>query len=688
MSNPAFTDFETRHRLTLNEMQREAVRTVEGPVLLTAVPGSGKTTVLICRIGYMTEVCGIDPGSILTVTYTKAATADMRRRFLDRFGGVPDAKKVRFSTINALCFGVIGEYARTVSKRAPFELLPEDRARGLLQSLWIETQREYPTQGELKELQKRISYAKNSMLTESELKTLDSDGIPFSALCKRYNDSLVESRHMDYDDQMVYTLRLFKKYPALLERYRRRYRYILVDEAQDTSRIQHELLYLLAGETRNLFMVGDEDQSIYGFRAAYPEALLRFETRFPGAKLLFLEQNYRSSSEIVACADALIRRNKSRREKRMTPARSAGGGSTLRIVPLRSAAAQYAYLLKLADTCRGETAILYRDNESALPLIDLLRAKGIPFSLRRSDDSFFEHRTVRDLTDLLGLALDPADVSRFARVWPRLGLYIQKEQALKAIDEAKQTGRAVTEVLLAMPLSRFQAGKVKALQTQLKNMRGQPAGTALYKLIRFSGYAEYLQRQQAQSRKPEILEMLADGAGGISDFLDKLERLRAFVNEAKPDETAPLILSTIHSAKGLEFDSVCLLDVFDGVLPAPGGDGANAKALAAEAEEERRLFYVAVTRAKNRLTVFELADRPADFVSELKRAAGLTAQNSAAPKGFAAGERVRHISFGPGTVLRNLPAEDVIEIRFDDGRTRSLSASFCKKKRLLRPAET
>lgn len=130
MSDPAFTDFETRHRLTLNEMQRDAVRTVEGPVLLTAVPGSGKTTVLICRIGYMTEVCGIDPGSILTVTYTKAATADMRRRFLDRFGGVTDAEKVRFATINALCFGVIGEYARTVSKRAPFELLPEDRARG------------------------------------------------------------------------------------------------------------------------------------------------------------------------------------------------------------------------------------------------------------------------------------------------------------------------------------------------------------------------------------------------------------------------------------------------------------------------------------------------------------------------------------------------------------------------------
>ena len=276
----------------LNAQQSEAVKTVEGPVLLLAVPGSGKTTVLVLRLGYMILNCGIAPENILTVTYTVAATQDMAKRFAGYFGGEL-AARLEFRTINGICAKIIAYYSRAIGKK-PFELVT-----GILTQIYQQVEQNWPTEADLRNVRTLITYIKNQMLTEKEIKALSKQkgsplraadcDINIAAIYERYNRWLREQHLMDYDDQMVYALTILRKVPQVLEHFQEQYRYICVDEAQDTSRIQHTIIALLASKFDNLFMVGDEDQSIYGFRAACPEALINFEKEHSGAKVLLME---------------------------------------------------------------------------------------------------------------------------------------------------------------------------------------------------------------------------------------------------------------------------------------------------------------------------------------------------------------------------------------------------------------
>ena len=301
------------NRIVLNPQQSEAVKTVNGPVLLLAVPGSGKTTVLVLRLGYMITNCGIDPENILTVTYTVAATRDMARRFAGFFGEEL-ASRLEFRTINGICAKIIGYYSRVLGKKA-FELVTDEKkTAGILTQIYQQVEQTWPTEADLRNVRTLITYIKNQMLTEKEIRELGSGkGSPLrdadcqiniGQIYERYNRWLREQHLMDYDDQMVYALTILRKVPQVLAHFQDLYRYICVDEAQDTSKIQHAIIALLASRYDNLFMVGDEDQSIYGFRAAYPEALLNFEKEHRGAKILLMEQNYRSGSGIVGGSDA------------------------------------------------------------------------------------------------------------------------------------------------------------------------------------------------------------------------------------------------------------------------------------------------------------------------------------------------------------------------------------------------
>lgn len=299
----------------LNSQQQEAAQTTEGPILLLAVPGSGKTTVLVNRLGYMIHCCGIRSESILTLTYTVAATKEMSQRFATRFGQ-EYADRMKFWTINGLSARIIQFYGRTYAKSAPFALLDNDRdVNKILSGIYREIAREYPTESTIKSLRTAITYAKNMMLPEKDLGEVDTDVECFPEIFKAYQDTLRTRQRMDYDDQMVYAHTILRTIPAVLEHFQNEFRYICVDESQDTSKIQHAIIALLAKKHQNIFMVGDEDQSIYGFRAAYPEALMAFEQTYPNAKVLLMEQNYRSTQEIVDVANAFVKRNKFRHEK-------------------------------------------------------------------------------------------------------------------------------------------------------------------------------------------------------------------------------------------------------------------------------------------------------------------------------------------------------------------------------------
>ena len=306
-------EFTARYMPQFSEQQRAAVRETEGPVLLLAVPGSGKTTVLVTRLGYMALCRGIDPAHILAVTYTVAATRELRARFTARFPELA-GRTPEFRTINGLSSKIIEACGR---QRGPAFALQENTGElaALVGRIYQALNGDYPTDSTIREVRTAITYCKNMMLSADEIAAQDF-GLPrFAALYAHYCTALREARQMDYDDQMAYALAILRKRPEILAEFQERYPYLCVDESQDTSRVQHAIIELLARKTGNLFMVGDEDQSIYGFRAAYPEALLRFSAVWPGAKTLLLEDNYRSTPEILRLAGAFIEGSRERYPK-------------------------------------------------------------------------------------------------------------------------------------------------------------------------------------------------------------------------------------------------------------------------------------------------------------------------------------------------------------------------------------
>lgn len=630
-------EFETTFSVKLNQQQKEAVQSTKGPVLLLAVPGSGKTTVLVTRLGYMIYCKNIPPERILTVTYTVAATKDMSERFAVRFGE-DMAKRLEFRTINGICAMIIQYYGRRIGK-TPFELVKDEKATtGMLIKICQDHGMGYPTESDLKNVRTLITYIKNMMLNEEELQKLEEESdIRIAGIYREYCRQMREQKLMDYDDQMLYAYNILRKDPGVLAYFQNRYPYICVDEAQDTSKIQHAIIALLAAGTGNLFMVGDEDQSIYGFRAAYPEALLSFEKKHSGAKVLLMEENFRSNAKIVEAADKFIQKNTLRHEKHMRAAREAG--ADIREISLKSRKAQYVYLMKAAQECttgmagmsgseehRGradasvtETAVLYRDNECAIPLIDLLERKNIPYRMRNADLSFFTHRTVLDVQNIIRFAMDSKDTELFMQIYYRLKLFFNKKDALRYAQISQEKDMEVLDAALKYGnLEKYQEDNIRNLKRQMVRILNMPGDEAVNQILTYMGYQDYLKKMGMNANKLETVKLIGSRVESPEKLLERLEELRTIIQEKVSDKDCPFILSTMHASKGLEYDTVYLLDVLDGILPEKVL--ANPRTASKEEletyEEERRLFYVGVTRAKNQLNVFT-TNKPSKFCSEL-----------------------------------------------------------------------
>ena len=630
-------EFETTFSVKLNQQQKEAVQSTKGPVLLLAVPGSGKTTVLVTRLGYMIYCKNIPPERILTVTYTVAATKDMSERFAVRFGE-DMAKRLEFRTINGICARIIQYYGRRIGK-TPFELVKDEKATtGMLIRICQDHGMGYPTESDLKNVRTLITYIKNMMLNEEELQKLEEESdIRIAGIYREYCRQMREQKLMDYDDQMLYAYNILRKDLGVLAYFQNRYPYICVDEAQDTSKIQHAIIALLAAGTGNLFMVGDEDQSIYGFRAAYPEALLSFEKKHSGAKVLLMEENFRSNAKIVEAADKFIQKNTLRHEKHMRAAREAG--ADIREISLKSRKAQYVYLMKAAQKCttgmagmsgseehRGradasvtETAVLYRDNECAIPLIDLLERKNIPYRMRNADLSFFTHRTVLDVQNIIRFAMDPKDTELFMQIYYRLKLFFNKKDALRYAQISQEKDMEVLDAALKYGnLEKYQEDNIRNLKRQMVRILNMPGDEAVNQILTYMGYQDYLKKMGMNANKLETVKLIGSRVESPEKLLERLEELRTIIQEKVSDKDCPFILSTMHASKGLEYDTVYLLDVMDGILPEKVL--ANPRTASKEEletyEEERRLFYVGVTRAKNQLNVFT-TNKPSKFCSEL-----------------------------------------------------------------------
>jgi len=739
-------EFLRRFPLDLNEQQREAVLSVNGPVLLLAVPGSGKTTVLVARLGYLIYGCGIRPENILTITYTVAATHDMKRRF-ESFFGREMAERLEFRTINGICARIIYYYSSLIGKKAFGLAADEKMTSGVLSRIYQEAEGEWPGEWDLRALRVKITYCKNMMLTGQEIADLDKEtGIRFAEIYRRYNAWLREQHLMDYDDQMVYALAILRRSEQVRKAFRDRYRYICVDEAQDTSRIQHAVISLLAEGSGNLFMVGDEDQSIYGFRAAYPQALLDFDKDHKGAKILLMEQNFRSREEIITIADKFIHNNRLRHEKHMVSGGSAGTQAigaafdaapaayeapVVREITLKGRRAQYTYLARVAADCREQTAVLMRNNESVIPLVDLLERQGIPYRIRNAEISYFTHRTVTDLCCFLKLCLDPRDAESFRQIYYKLGIYLSKRDAEMICRVSEFCGISVFEAAEKLASGQEAGGSlsanvmrgIRSTRTHLLNMRNERGDKAIDRIVNYMGYGDHV--QGPADGKISIIRTIGAREESPGALLDRIGFLRDVIANKPADPACPFIISTIHSSKGLEYDTVYLMDVIDGILPeqVPAdvrrAVGAEQEAL----EEERRLFYVGITRARKRLNVFATGGKSL-FADELfgrrvysapkarsrsKAAVRKTAgRDSAAGRPYAAGRdsaaarsfdeagyrkfvdglgeglAVKHVRFGEGVVTH--VGDDKIRVLFED-KERKLSLRVLFDKRLLEPAE-
>ena len=683
-----FSQFKTQYSISLDTQQEAAVQTVDGPVLLLAVPGSGKTTVLVTRLGYMRYVRGISPKRILTMTYTVAAARDMQARYA-AFFGAEEAQRLEFRTINGVCSRIIRYYERTMGRTA-FRLL-EDGAQksALISELYRMQSKEFATESTVKSLQTALTYAKNQMLKGEALSAVEVEGVDFAAFFAAYDKALRERQLMDYDDQMVYALRILRQYPEILRAVQARYQYFCVDEAQDTSKIQHTIIRLLAGQSGNLFMVGDEDQSIYGFRAAYPQALTEFDTVYPHAKVLYMEQNYRSTRQIVAAADRFIQKNHNRRPKHMKATQ--GSGPAVHECSVYDRQKQYAYLCKLAENCTVETAVLYRDNDSALPLIDRMDRAGIPYRCRQVESLFFTNRVVRDITDIIRFAQNPNDGELFLSLYYKLGAGISKVMAQVAADRAEAEGETILGcIAVSSAASPWTQKQCRTLQTHLNNLLRERADKAVYRIVHFMGYGDYLKDRGGDLSKADILEALGTQEPTPERLLDRLEELREVVLRGGTNADCPFVLSTIHSSKGLEYERVILMDVADGLLPKvlPGLDAEQEEIDAYE--EERRLFYVGLTRAKRELgimtfrkvglestfarEIFPLkGDRtqPAAVKKPVVRQEPDAARIAAIAKDYIPGVRLVHKAFGPGTLVSR--SGDIGVIAFDSGETKKIA---------------
>ena len=680
------SEFDRKYTSQLNPQQLAAVHAVGGAVLLLAVPGSGKTTVLVTRLGYMLCCCGISPDAILTMTYTKAATKEMQKRFVRLFGqDCPQIPEIR--TINGVSSKIIDFYTRTHGSGSAFTVVEnEGELAKIVSDLYRELSGEFATQSVIKELRKGIAYVKNMMLGKEDLGELDTGFDQFPELYVQYNLALRQRRWMDYDDQMIYAKTILENYPDILAHFQDAFPYICVDEAQDTSKIQHAIIQLLARKTGNLFMVGDEDQSIYGFRAAYPDALMQFEQTYPKARVLLMEENYRSTPEILHLANGFIRKNTDRRPKTVRPTRASG--ANVHLISAADRTAQYAWLLDMAAHCDGRTAVLYRNNDSALPLIDLMERQGLPFRCRQMDDTFFTHRLVADLLDIIAFANDRKNTEAFLRIYYKIGCGITKKAAEYACEACQRSGKTVLEELLTFsPLSQYARDSAAGLMDLLPQLLEETAARGLKRIWTELRYKDYVEQQQLDGNKFEILTLLAEREADLNTLVARLDYLRMLVSAPREPSSEGLILSTVHSSKGLEYETVYLLDVLDGILPAvtePKGPEEERRY-----QEERRLFYVAMTRAKDHLYLFSCLDRSSAFIRELRRE--LPVEKTEEDDLFAAlreelcGKAYYHRQKGRGTV--RAACEGRCMIAYPGGETETLTVGqMYDRRRVLRAA--
>lgn len=694
---------------TLNPHQLEAVQHVEGPLLVLAGAGSGKTRVVTSRIGHLIQM-GILPSDILAVTFTNRAAAEMKTRIREESNA-----QVLACTFHSLGARILRESITALGYTQDFSIYDEEDSDKLLKTC-IAQLAPHEEKGFIKKIRLLISSAKNNLKAPGEI---DEDPL-FVQIYTLYQEKLKECNAVDFDDLLYLPVQLFHQHESIRKEYQNRWLFVLIDEYQDTNYAQHQIAKTLVAKHQNLFAVGDPDQSIYSWRGAIYQNILNFESDFPGAKTITLDQNYRSTNNILSAANALIEHNTSRYEKKLWSALGEGKKIGLYVAQNERQEAHFvieqiqARLLNM-QLSYDDVAIFYRTNAQSRPFEDALLYQRIPYAII-GGLSFYQRREVKDVLSFLKMLLSNSDLIAFLRTVnvPKRGIGAATLE--KWVDQASKRGLPIfrfCEELLAQPSLfpeiRLSTRQKEGLQSYLHiihRLREKRSSCKLYELIsetiHETNYLAYLREdpETEEDRKENLDELIGKAAEWederssptLQAFLEELS-LRATTQESK--QLPHVRLMTLHNSKGLEFPIVFLVGMEEELFPHINSLN-NPESL----EEERRLCYVGMTRAKRSLHLTSATYRymwggpklmrPSRFLKEIP-SQYLENHNpvsfdeevslSGDAEGFMPGERVFHREFGHGVVLKNYHTSLGLtyDVQFDQtNSTRSLVAKYAK----------
>ena len=588
--------------MSFNASQTRAIHHKNGPMLVLAGPGSGKTLVITERTKYLIEVCGIDPAQILVITFTKAAATEMKRRFQRKMNR---SCPVTFGTFHAVYFAILKHaynYSadNIASEEQRYQCMREIIAK---EHLTYEDETEFITS-----LLGEISLVKNSGIEIANYYSKNCAETVFRKVYHQYHEFLYKNRLIDFDDMLVYTKELFEQRADILAAWQNKYRYILIDEFQDINRIQYDIIKMLAGERKNLFIVGDDDQSIYRFRGAKPEIMLHFKDDYPEAETVLLDVNYRSVKNIVTSAGYLIGHNKERFQKKIEAADQ--GDIPVEWQLFESQRKENARIIWdiQAAVEKGakyeEFAVLFRTNTQPRLLMEQLMEYNIPFRTRDTVPNLYEHWIAKDIFAYIRIAMGSRERRDFLQIMNRPKRYISRE----SLDEETVAFDVWEWYYEEQP---WVAKRIAKLESDIRMLERLSPYAAINYIRKAIGYDEFCTEYADYRRIKaddliDVLDELLDAAREYKTYdawFDHIENytkeLQEFyrVQNQNPNSVA---LATLHSAKGLEYENVYIIDVNEGVMPY------KKAVLEPEVEEERRMFYVGMTRAKKNLHLFSV----------------------------------------------------------------------------------
>jgi DNA helicase II / ATP-dependent DNA helicase PcrA len=677
----------------LNEEQRSAAENTAGPCMVLAGPGTGKTTIIVHRLAQLIKSGKVNSENLLVVTFSKDAAAEMKERFVKfaiehKSATTRQISEITFGTFHSVFFKILRQYENYKLEN----LLDEGEKYITLKNIARKLQLDFSEDDDrIGDVISDIGYFMNTMADSVDYKPQSCTIDEFRAIFESYCTIKQKQNKFDYDDMLTECYYLLKNNKKVLEAVRAKFKYVLIDEFQDISPVQFEAIKLIAQPLNNIFVVGDDDQSIYGFRGAAPGILVEFEKLYPDCSKVILKNNYRSSKHILNCALALIDNNKNRYQKKLQPTKDQGSMPVIAIIKDFEDEARFIACkikeLNAAGKNLSDMAVIYRTNLQSRALIDAFMDHNISFIAADGAASIYNHWIFKDVIAYLLLAVGKGGEKELTRILNKPKRYISRDSIATAL---KYKGDFISNLITYCSLNVRQVNVLMDLQHSLKRMSTMKLKDAFKHIRGYIGYEEYL-RDYASSKSINVrglLEALEEAESAvknfneINEFLQHIEEVEAKTKQArqKTNHQDSVRLLTMHKAKGLEFDAVFISGAVEGLSPYEGSESLNQESL----EEERRLFYVAATRAKQLLHICVPKERYSKQVKASRFVDEILNIDLQENLDLRIGQKVYHKIFMDGTITNIIKVKDTTKIIIDFyGASKQLDLKLCLQNNLL-----